>query len=122
MTYKAVAEIVASDSLLVREHAAIAKEGIDPPEVWQNQHRWKLAASPGWDAAWDSALAGHPDDPDYDPGADQGVITDGMILSAIQSLIEADRLRIDVMPGSNVEYAHSDTTVVFNPYPITTWM
>ena len=88
MTYRTVADMVESTSLQRREWAALAKEGIDPPESWQTEHRWKLAASPGWDAAWDSALAGHPDDPDYDPGDDQGVITDGMILSAVQQIIE----------------------------------
>lgn len=91
MTYSAVADMVESGSLTRRENAAIAKEGIDPPEAWQYDHRWKLAASPGWDAAWDSALAGHPDDPDYDPGDDALVVTDGMILSAIQQLIEAEK-------------------------------
>jgi hypothetical protein len=90
MTFQTVADIVDSLSLLRRELAGIAKEGIDPPDNWQFQHRWKLAAQPGWDAAWDSALASHPDDPDYDPGADQSVITDGMILSAIQLLVEED--------------------------------
>jgi hypothetical protein len=121
MTYGTIADMADSTSLARREYAAVAKEGIDPPEAWVFQHRWKLASSPGWDAAWDSALAGHPDDPDYDPGDDNGVITDGMILSAIQSLIEAEKPRIDVMPGTDVGYAHSDTSVVFNPYPITTW-
>jgi hypothetical protein len=90
MTYLTVAAMMDNDSLMRREYAAAAKEGIDPPEHWQYEHRWKLASQPGWDAAWDSALAAHPDDPDYDPGADQGVITDGMILSAIQGLVTAE--------------------------------
>jgi hypothetical protein len=117
MAYIDVASMVKSASLQEREWAALAKEGIDPPEGWQFTHRWLLAASPGWDAAWASAVAGGMDD----PGADPGVITDGMILSAIQGIIEAEKPRIDVMPGTDVGYAHSDTSVVFNPYPITTW-
>ena len=44
------------------------------------------AASPGWDAAWESALASHPDEPEYDPGADEAAITDAMILSQVQSM------------------------------------
>ena len=87
MTYRTVADMVDNTSLIRRELAAIAKEGIDPPDPFQYANRWQLASQPGWDAAWDSALAGHPDDPEYDPGADEGVITDGMILSAVQSLI-----------------------------------
>jgi hypothetical protein len=117
MAYIDVAQMVRSVSLIEREWAALAKEGIDPPEGWQMEHRWTLAASPGWDAAWASAVAGGMED----PGADPGVITDGMILSAIQGIIEAEKPRIDVMPGTDVGYAHSDTSVVFNPDPITTW-
>jgi hypothetical protein len=53
---------------------------------WVEQNRYVWASSPGWGAAWDSALAGHPDDPDYEPGKDPAVITDGMILSTVQTL------------------------------------
>jgi hypothetical protein len=91
MTYLTVAAMVENTALVKREYAAVAKEGIDPPETWQFEHRWKLASSPGWDSAWDSALAAHPDDPEYDPGEDNGVVTDGMILSAVQGLIDADK-------------------------------
>jgi hypothetical protein len=86
MGFATVAVMASNVALINRQYAGIAKEGIDPPETWQFENRWKLAAQPGWDAAWESALASHPDDPDYDPGADPLVITDGMILSAIQSL------------------------------------
>lgn len=40
-----------------------------------------IAASPGWDAAWASAVAGGNET----PGRDPAVITDGMILSAVQA-------------------------------------
>jgi hypothetical protein len=115
MTYSTVADIMDSTSMIRRENAAIAKEGIDPPEQWQYEHRWKLAASPGWDAAWDSALASHPDDPDYDPGDDQGVITDGMILSAIQGFIEADKPEILVRPGYVVDELSTYSKLVAEP-------
>jgi hypothetical protein len=86
MAYIDVAQMVKSVSLTERIYAAVSKEGIDPPEQWQFERRWRLASQPGWDAAWASAVAGGNDD----PGADPGVITDGMVLSAVQSLIEAD--------------------------------
>jgi hypothetical protein len=54
--------------------------------AWVHDYRYVWASSPGWGAAWDSALAGHPDDPDYEPGKDPAVITDGMILSTVQAL------------------------------------
>ena len=115
MTYQTVADMVDSLSLMRRELAAIAKEGIDPPDNWQYVHRWKLASSPGWDAAWDSALAGHPDDPEYDPGTDEGVITDGMILSSVQFLIEAEKPPIPVAPGSVHDVPHDDQHAVADP-------
>jgi hypothetical protein len=54
--------------------------------AWVHDYRYLWASSPGWGAAWDSALAGHPDDPDYEPGKDPAVITDGMILATVQQL------------------------------------
>ena len=56
------------------------------PDVWTYENRRTWAAAPGWDAAWESAMVGHPD-PAYDPGMDEAVITDGMILAAVQSLL-----------------------------------
>jgi len=101
MAYIDIADMTKTPSLTEREYAAVSKEGIDPPEQWVFDHRWKLAAQPGWDAAWASALAAHPDDPDYDPGTDPGVITDGMILSAIQNLIEADKPQLTSLEPSS---------------------
>jgi hypothetical protein len=49
---------------------------------WVENNRYVWAASPGWGAAWDSALAA--DNPE--PGKDPAVITDAMILSTVQSL------------------------------------
>lgn len=66
--------------------AAIATE--DPAahaSMWADAHMWRLAASPGWASAWASAEAG--DIPD--PGRDEGVITDGQILAAVQAVLNA---------------------------------
>jgi hypothetical protein len=65
---------------------AAATEGFSDPDSWTAAHRRTWAASPGWDSAWESAYASHPDDPDYQPGTDEAVITDGMILSAVQAI------------------------------------
>jgi len=115
MSYRTVADMVDSASLIRREYAAIAKEGIDPPEGWQYEHRWMLAASPGWDAAWDSAVAGGVED----PGDDQGVITDGMILSAVQKIVEDEKPPIVVTPGSTQTVASTHPKVVAEP--LTAW-
>lgn len=55
-------------------------------QAWVHDYRYVWASSPGWGAAWDYALAAHPDDPEYEPGKDAAVITDEMILSAVQAL------------------------------------
>lgn len=47
---------------------------------------WLLAASAGWAAAWESALASVRPDGSPTIGNDPAVITDGMILSAVQAL------------------------------------
>jgi hypothetical protein len=58
----------------------------DAALAWVDDQRYVWASSPGWGGAWDSALAGHPGDPNYQPGNDPAVITDEMILSTVQTL------------------------------------
>src|SRR6187200_1562581 len=64
-------------------------------QAWVHDYRYVWASSPGWGAAWDSALAAHPDDPDYEPGKDPAVITDGMILSTVQQLAGTSAGRLE---------------------------
>jgi hypothetical protein len=59
---------------------------ITDPLTWVDLNRYVWASSPSWGEKWDSALAGHPDDPDYEPGADASVITDADILTTVQAL------------------------------------
>lgn len=92
MAYLDVFKMTQSGSLSGRLAAAAATEqqagadlgqGIDP-ENWASQHRWQLVSAPGWGDAWASAEAGE----NADPGADPGVITDPMILSQVQAVLE----------------------------------
>jgi hypothetical protein len=91
--YLAISEI-ADDAHMQRRlnSAAVQQDHLGearlPPDplAWVMNNRYLWASSPGWGAAWDSALAGHPDEPDYEPGKDPAVITDGMILATIQTL------------------------------------
>jgi hypothetical protein len=55
-------------------------------QEWVNQYKYVWASSPSWGEAWTYALETHTDDPDYEPGQDEAVITDGMILSTVQAL------------------------------------
>lgn len=84
MSYTSFAQIAESSSLRVRIVACAAQEGEgrNAPR-WAAEHAWELPGA-DWVAAWEYALAAHPEQ-DYDPGADASVVTDQMILSAVQA-------------------------------------
>jgi hypothetical protein len=66
---------------------AVTEEGMDgDADRWAYDNRRKWAAAPGWDEAWEYAKNTH-EEPDYDPGTDEAVITDPMILSQIQVML-----------------------------------
>lgn len=82
-TYAAIAAAAASQSLRSRVAACAAQQGVTEPESWAYRTCWAWAAAPGWGAAWASAqAAGSPD-----PGADEAVISDAMVLSQTQALL-----------------------------------
>jgi hypothetical protein len=100
-SYLSVATIAGDQNMTERLNAAVTQQwhlgnidlganGNNPFNVlqWVQDNRYVWASSPGWGAAWDSALAAHPPEtePDYEPGKDPGVITDGMILATVQAL------------------------------------
>lgn len=62
--------------------ACAAKEGIPNPEAWVRERVWMLSAQPGWSAAYASAAVGG----NTTPGNSEDVITDGMILAAVQAI------------------------------------
>ncbi len=85
MTYLSIADMHDSATLRRRLTACAAQEGkggLVGPEKWLDAHAWALAAQPGWADAWAYAVASN----NPDPGADAGVITDGMILAAVQPM------------------------------------
>ena len=87
MSYLTQNEIASSRAMLDRVAQAAASEDVaTDPDRWTYENRRDWAAAPGWDAAWESYRAAHPDEPELDPGLDEGVITDGMILSQVQSM------------------------------------
>jgi len=89
MTYLTQSVISDDPYMRLRVASAAAQEGVTEkgidPDVWTLEWRRVWSASPGWDAAWESAQAQSP--PIVDPGKDAGVITDGMILSQVQSMM-----------------------------------
>lgn len=95
MSYATIAVMTQDNWLMLRCRAAIAKESLSAPEgplpalakaYDLSMIMWVLAAQPTWDTTWEYAVnVGRPEGaPPI--GNDGTVITDGMILSAVQSL------------------------------------
>lgn len=81
MSYTTI-NICAHDPVLAgRVAAAAAQEGSDRPEAQSWELIWPVSAAADVEAAYASALAN--DNPN--PGGDEAVITDGMILAHVQA-------------------------------------
>lgn len=61
--------------------AACAQEGAYDPSQTMFKLRWDVSSASDIEAAYASAVAGE----NPDPGGDESVITDGMILSSVQA-------------------------------------
>jgi len=86
MSYLTQSEIANNTSMFSRVAQAATEEGAGAvADSWTWDYRRVWASAPGWDDAWESSRVSHPE-PEYDPGADEGVITDGMILSQVQTM------------------------------------
>jgi hypothetical protein len=81
MSYSTINLCAHDAALLGRITAAAAKEGADKPEAAASELIWAVSAASDIEAAYASALAA--DNPN--PGGDEAVITDQMILSAVQA-------------------------------------
>jgi hypothetical protein len=79
-----------------------AQAGIDP-DVWSREWRRVWAASPGWDAAWESSLARPDNPPGYQPGMDPAVISDGQLLSEVQAMMPFVRVTAPTTPAPVVD-------------------
>lgn len=92
MTYKIHADIAESTAVRRRTVSCAAEEGIPGPSDWAARHAWTLVKA-DWIAAVGSALA----NPDYegDPLSDEAVITDGMILAAVDEARRAEAAKKD---------------------------
>jgi hypothetical protein len=76
-----------SQGLLRRIAGAAAEQGAENPFMWANNYIWKLASHSDWVSAWDYAEASKTVNQNPDTGARDDVITDGMLLSAVQALV-----------------------------------
>lgn len=96
MSYLDQSAIANNNAMNERVAQCATEEGVPDADKWAVDNRRAWAAAPGWDEAWASALASHPPpDPGepftgaYDPGEDEAVITDAMILSQVQAMTGA---------------------------------
>jgi hypothetical protein len=97
-SYLAIANIADDPAMNKRMNAAVAQQvqlgnlKLDQlgnaynMAAWVTDRRYVWASSPGWGEKWDYAVLSHENNPDYQPGEDPAVITDGDILSAVQAL------------------------------------
>lgn len=83
MAYWDVAQMSHDPDLQERVQACAAQEQDADPYAWAAEHMLALAAQPGWSEAWASAVAGGVPN----PGRDQAVISDGMVLSGVQAVL-----------------------------------
>ena len=85
MSYCDVSVMARDGHLRERIAACAAKEGVTVPQPtqWADDHQWQLDAQPGWGEA--RAYAREVGVIEV-LGRDQGVISDGMILSAVQAV------------------------------------
>jgi hypothetical protein len=86
MTYQSNVRVFESRTLWKRVTACAAMEGQEEPGGWVTAHQWTLATQPGWGDAWTYFLDTNQNSTVSDPGDREDVITDGMILSAVQAL------------------------------------
>jgi len=86
MSYLLQAELASDELIMRRVTACAASEGFAQPDSWAWERRWRLSAQPGWVDAYASAHAANFPA----PGADQAVISDAQILSAVQQLAAED--------------------------------
>lgn len=81
MSYKTVNACAHDSALQGRVTAACAQEGATDPNAVMYQVIWPVAGASDVEAAYASALAAQ----NPDPGGDETVITDGMILANVQA-------------------------------------
>jgi hypothetical protein len=86
MSYSTQSELARDNSVLMRVSACASTCGVKNPQSWAWEHQWELSAQPGWDTAYSYALANNK----TDVGNDESVITDGMILAAVEAILQAE--------------------------------
>lgn len=82
MAYSDVALLSSDNDFILRTRAAVTQEGEPDPVTWSIDHQWQMAGAPGFGDAYASAVVAGV----VRPGNDPAVISDPMILAAVQAL------------------------------------
>jgi hypothetical protein len=91
VSYSTIAIIQGDAWIRMRVSACVAKLGLPKsPEQWAGDNSWKLAARAGWDESWEAGQEARDlsdGSVQFDEiGRDETVITDAMILEAVQEI------------------------------------
>ena len=86
MSYSSINRCANDPSFLARLDACVAQEQgvrneVPAPYKYREAFRWIVSSASDVEAAYESALAAN----NPDPGGDESVITDGMILAPVQA-------------------------------------
>ena len=81
MAYSDIALLSADNDFISRTRACVATEGELDPVQWSQDHQWQMAATPTFGEKYGYAISNGINRPGNDPS----VISDGDILSAVQS-------------------------------------
>lgn len=81
MSYNDIRAMAKDVNLVERIAAAAAAEGVNAPLDWAWANSWAVCSKTDWEAAWNYAQAASIPN----PGTDEGVVTDGMILASVQA-------------------------------------
>lgn len=87
MSYSSSADMARSQGLVARVTAAAGEQGAQYPQQWAMEHIWTITTHSDWVSAWEYAKATETINQNPDTGARNDVITDGMILAAVQAQI-----------------------------------
>lgn len=82
MSYRTQAILSQNDQLLMRIAACASTQGIPGPVGWVYERQWEFSAQQGWDTAFSAALTSNT----ANPGNQETIITDAMILTAVKAL------------------------------------
>lgn len=86
MSYYAVSQMVASQSLRDRITSAVAQEGEPNPFTWVVEHVYQVVSHADWIEKWDYAQDTYNINMNPDTGARDDVISDEMILASVQAV------------------------------------